>query len=130
MSKLLAPLFASALLPALASAQLELCYSGGELGGNLTYELDGPPGKLWVLIPSTNAGPTPLALFDPADSRVLGVGIDLLGLAQTGVFTGAPQQVVYPVPNAAALQGCCCSPKRSPCPERGPWWTRSASRRS
>ena len=105
MTKLLAPLLACACLGSASSAQLSLCHEDGVLGSAITYTLEGAPGSVWVLLPSTNAGPTPLLLIDPSDPRVLGVGLDLIGLAKSGILGGAPLQISYPVPNSISLHG-------------------------
>ena len=104
-TKLLAPFLACACLGAASSAQLSLCHEDGVLGSAITYTLEGAPGSVWVLLPSTNAGPTPLLLIDPSDPRLLDVGLDLIGLAKSGILGGAPLQVSYPVPNSISLHG-------------------------
>ena len=64
--------------------------SPARLGQSLDLEIIGAPGSsFYLLIPSLTGGPTPLALIDPADSRVLSVGTDLLGAMTVGVTNGA-----------------------------------------
>ena len=82
----LAPLV-TCLLAAAVPAQLSLQWEGGFLDGDLTFELSSEQlPATYVLLPSLLPGPTPLSLFDPSDDRVLGVGLDLLQLAQVGLL--------------------------------------------
>lgn len=60
---------------------LELDWSGGIIGDQVTFRLEGQPNSICYLIPSGVEGPTPLALIDPTDPRVLNVGLDLLNNA-------------------------------------------------
>ena len=84
----------------------ELTRSGGVLGSTLTYDLAGDPGEIFGLALSTNTGPTPLAIFDPADPRLLEVGVDLIGQWEVGLLDGAGQaQLAIPLPAQVALQG-------------------------
>ncbi len=89
-----------------AVAQATLVRSGGTLGDAVTYDLSGDPFELFVLLPSKNAGPTPLAILTPGDPRLLDVGIDLINLVQIGNLgaTGSTS-VVLPLPVNPALQG-------------------------
>ncbi|MFM1871296.1 MAG: hypothetical protein RL398_718 [Planctomycetota bacterium] len=82
-----APLFAAlALAIPLAAQNLELEVVGGSLPG--TFALDAYPGyyplELVGIVPSFQSGPTPVALLDPADPRMLGIGTDLLSAAWIG----------------------------------------------
>ncbi|MEM7307348.1 MAG: kelch repeat-containing protein [Planctomycetota bacterium] len=99
-------LAALAALSAPADAQLELCWSDGILGSGVTYDLSGGPGLGYALVPSLNGGPTPLALIDPTDPRLLDVGIDLIGFLDVGFLdaTGAAT-ASYPLPANPALAG-------------------------
>jgi hypothetical protein len=92
-------------LPA-AALGAELTRTGGVIGGTVTYSLQGDPLEVWGLALSTNTGPTPLAIFDPADPRVLDVGIDLVSLWQLGFLDAAGKAtLVLPVPPQPGLQG-------------------------
>lgn len=96
------------LLTASASAlpTADLTRSGGVLGQTVSYGLQGDPSELFGLALSTNTGPTPLAIFDPSDPRVLEVGINLLSLWQVGVLNPAGQaNLAFPIPSQPALQG-------------------------
>ncbi|MCU0866706.1 MAG: hypothetical protein MUC36_23225 [Planctomycetes bacterium] len=54
--------------------------TSGRLGSQLNLQVSGAPAsQLLLFVVSSNAGPTPLSLIDPADSRLLQVGTDLLG---------------------------------------------------
>ncbi|QDU69890.1 hypothetical protein [Engelhardtia mirabilis] len=79
----------AALLLTTATAQgnqLDLSWSGGVLDWTWSLEVEGQPLEPYLLIPSFEAGPTPLALFDRNDPRLLDVGLDLLPLARTGLL--------------------------------------------
>ncbi len=106
-AKLLACLtFAAASLTAQSDFDLEK-RTGGRLGDPLDLEIVGAPAlSLGLLIPSATAGPTPLALVDPADPRVLSVGVELLSVAPLFV-TGPTGGYAYslPLPNTASLSG-------------------------
>jgi len=99
-------LLALASLAAPSSAQSVLTRTGGVLPGLVTYNLQGDPLDLYVMIPSLSAGPFPLFLVDPLDPRVLEVGSDLQSLWKVGLLgaTGAAT-VIYPLPNVPVLQG-------------------------
>jgi len=100
------PKFALALaLSAPTLAAQGLTHSGGTLGSSLSYTVTGSPGVIYALLPSFSTGPTPLALLDPADPRLLGVGIELAGLWSVGVLLGGSAQVNYGLPVAAAANG-------------------------
>jgi hypothetical protein len=88
---------ASILFSGLAGAQAELKWSDGVLGSGVTYDLTGPAGQLYYLLPSFSSGPTPLAFFDPVDPRLLNVGIDLLSFAQLG-FLIPTASISLPLP--------------------------------
>jgi hypothetical protein len=62
----------------------ELVWADGALGSSIDYSLQADPGELWVLGLSFNAGPTPLALVDPIDPRVLSLGLEFLFLWPSG----------------------------------------------
>lgn len=80
--------------------------TGGTLGQNLQYQITGVPGALVGLLPSLNGGPTPLALLDPLDPRVLSVGIELSGTWSFGALDGLGQRaVLFPLPNTPGLTG-------------------------
>lgn len=80
----------------------QLGFDDGVLGSAVTYNLTGTPGAFYYLLPSLSQGPTPLAVIDPLDPRVLSVGIDQLALAALGPMPGT---VVYPLPDEPAFQG-------------------------
>jgi hypothetical protein len=61
-----------------AEAQLALDWRDGRLGSEISHVLQGGANQIVVLLPSGNAGPTPLALVDPLDVRFFEVGLDLL----------------------------------------------------
>lgn len=103
-------LFAAAALTcgaAPALAQLELTRSNGALGGQVDYAITGGSGfDLFFLAPSFGTGPVPLAIIDPADPRVLDIGLDLQSAWISGVMSGiGTGGGSYPLPNDAALQG-------------------------
>jgi len=89
-----------AIAPAAAAADLE--FSNGIIGQNATLDLAGDAGEIYFLLLSTNTGPTPLAILDPADPRLLSVGIDLLAFTTTGLL---PASFVVPLPNDTSLVG-------------------------
>ncbi len=88
------------------SSDLSLRWSGGVLGWSWTLELEGAPQGLYLLAPSFESGPTPLALVDPTDPRSLEVGLDLLQFWRFGQLDafGAAQEV-YLLPPTAGLVG-------------------------
>ena len=59
------------------AAGLTLKRVDGALGGPLRYDLAGDPLETYVLMISLNAGPIPLSLVNPLDTRVLEVGFEL-----------------------------------------------------
>ena len=77
------------------SAKLE--WSGGQLGATVQYDLTGPLGQVYGLVPSLGAGPTPLAFFDPLDPRSLEVGLDLFSYAKFGALLPTAS-VSFPLP--------------------------------
>ena len=81
--------------------------TAGRLGSTLTIEVGAAPANQFVLfVPSTTAGPTPLALIDPNDPRSLSVGIDLLGSLTVALTspTGVAS-LSLALPNAPTLNG-------------------------
>lgn len=90
-----------------AQAQLELTRTGGELGQVLRYDISGgAPFAAYVLIPSGNTGPLPIASVDPLDPRVLEVGIDLISTWVIGGLDGNGERtVVFGLPATPALAG-------------------------
>lgn len=96
---LLASLAASSAL----LAQFDYDYdklTSGRLGSPLNLQVSGAPANQLVLfLVSTNAGPTPLAILDPTDPRVLAVGTDLLSslsFAVTSPTGGASYSLPLP----------------------------------
>ncbi len=56
--------------------------TAGRLGDPLVLDAVGaPPLSVLLLVPSNNAGPTPLSLVDPTDPRAVSIGIDLISVA-------------------------------------------------
>jgi N-acetylneuraminic acid mutarotase len=100
---------AATLLAALASrgsAQASLTRVDGVLGTAVSYQMSADPGSLFVLLPSLTTGPTPLAIVDPLDPRVLEVGLDLVALWKVGFLDGAgAASASYPLPGDPALHG-------------------------
>jgi hypothetical protein len=89
-----------------AAFTAEITRTGGVLGGQVAYALQGDPFEIYGLAVSTNTGPTPLAVFDPLDPRLLSVGIDLINLWQLGGLAAAGAAAeVFPLPAQPALQG-------------------------
>ena len=69
--------------------------TSGRLGNNITMNVTGaPPDQIVLIVPSNNAGPTPLIILDGVDTRFMQIGADLLRhLDEQGVsIPGAPQQ--------------------------------------
>lgn len=86
---------------------LQLDVAGGSTPGQL--QLDAYPAatllEAMVIVPSTTAGPTPIAIFDPMDFRSLDVGLELLGLAWAGLSgLDGHFRVQLPLAAAPALQ--------------------------
>lgn len=105
-------LFASAVacsFAPLAAAQVDLTWTEGIVGGywrqHLEWTAPGGP-QLWYFIPSLQSGPTPLALLDPSDPRLLDVGLDLfLTLASSGLVVGGGADIELGLPEIPALVG-------------------------
>ena len=87
--------------PALAQAPT-LDFDNGVVGEGVSYAVDAAPGTLFVLVPSFQSGPTPLALYDPSSPEVLEVGLDLINFATIGL---APGGATYPIPANPNLEG-------------------------
>lgn len=89
-----------------ASAQATLTRVDGVLGTAVAYQMSADPGSLFVLLPSLNTGPTPLAIVDPLDARVLEVGLDLVSLWKFGFLDGAGNAgASYSLPADPVLHG-------------------------
>lgn len=97
----------AAILAPEASAQLELTRSGGTVGAPLVYQIsDGAPFAAYVWIPSGNTGPLPIASVDPADNRVLEVGLDLFTTwVIGGLDANGERTLVFGLPNDPGLVG-------------------------
>ncbi len=95
------------LTPTLAHAgDLTVTRSGGQIGGLLTYDIQGDPSETFFLVPSISQGPLPVALFCPGDPRVIEVGTELQSLGTLGVLSPTGQaQVLYPMPPSPSFQG-------------------------
>lgn len=101
-----AALAATLALASPAGAQAQLTRSGGVLGTSVTYDMQAGPFEIFALLPSLSAGPTPLAFVDPADPRILCVGLDLMAVWTIGFLDPTGQAgVTFPLPAAAGLQG-------------------------
>jgi hypothetical protein len=88
-----------------AAQALTLQASGGSLPGALNLLAQTIPLNLVAIVPSTTSGPTPCAVFDPADARSLSVGLDLVGSAWAGLAGFDGQfSVQLPLPAAPAAQ--------------------------
>jgi hypothetical protein len=97
---------AVAALGIVAHAQVELSWTGGILGQQVTYHTSTASPAFYALLPSTTVGPTPLAIVDPTDSRSLDVGLDLFALMYIGFSPGAlGQDKSYRLPLDPALSG-------------------------
>jgi hypothetical protein len=86
-----------------AQAQLALDWRDGRLGSEIEHLFQGGANQIVVLLPSSNAGPTPLSLVDPLDPRFFEVGLDLLSyltLVQLDAL-GAAKVAFNLAPNAA-----------------------------
>lgn len=77
------PLFVGVLAVSAVRAQGDFDFdkaTAGTLGATLTLQVRNAPPLLPLLtMVSTTAGPTPIALLDPLDTRSVAVGIDLVG---------------------------------------------------
>jgi len=80
---LLSPLALLATLASLPAQNLELAVTGGSMPGAVDIEVSPAayPFELMLIVPSTTPGPTPIALFDPADPRSLSIGIGLVSFS-------------------------------------------------
>lgn len=81
--------------------------TSGTLGATLTLQVRNAPAGLPLLtMVGTTAGPTPIALLDPLDSRSVAVGIDLLGnwSFQTTSASGAAS-IAVAITSDPAVQG-------------------------
>ncbi len=108
--KISAPLLGLALAFSPAAAQstspLELDWKYGYLDWTWQLDLKGAPLSAYVVLPSLQTGPTPLALFDPADPRELAIGLDLTNLARFGFTNGQGKGLEqFNLPSAPALAG-------------------------
>ena len=90
---------------ALGAQTFRLERQGGAIGSPLRLELSGTPNRAFLLIPSLTAGPTPLSILDPSDTRRLEVGLDLLAFLQTGALGNSKTTIPFPIPNAPSLAG-------------------------
>jgi len=96
---------ALSLLPGVATAQTaELTWQDGVLGSTVQYNLSGPLGHIFALVPSLTAGPTPLAIFDPLDPRSLDIGLDLFSFATFGALLPTAT-VTLPLPIIPGFSG-------------------------
>ena len=79
----------------------------GTLGGTLTLSIQNAPASMPLLtMVSVTAGPTPIALLDPADSRSVAVGVELLSAWSIQLSSAVGQSTLnFALPNLAALQG-------------------------
>ena len=73
--------------------------TSGTLGTTLTLQArNSLPNVPWLTMVSGTTGPTPIALIDPADTRVLSVGIDLLSLWALGAMSPTdPEATPLPI---------------------------------
>lgn len=82
-STLISPIAFLAMLATLPAQTLQLHATGGAMPGAVDM-VAAPalyPYELMLIVPSTTAGPTPIALFDPVDNRSLSIGIDLVSFS-------------------------------------------------
>lgn len=78
---------------------LQLKWTGGELGGLLTYAADGDPNEAGYQVFSFSGGPTPLAGLDENDPRFLKVGPQIPSLSGAFNLDGAGQGLkAFPIP--------------------------------
>jgi Kelch motif/Galactose oxidase, central domain len=74
--------------------------TAGRLGSTLDLRVAGAPAsQILLFVVSSNAGPTPLSLIDPTDTRLLQVGTDLLSalsIAITSPTGGASLSIALP----------------------------------
>ncbi|QDU69106.1 Kelch repeat-containing protein [Engelhardtia mirabilis] len=92
---------------ALAAPQAQLTRTQGILGGSVDFDLSGAnSGQFFFLMPSFQTGPLPLALIDPVDTRLLGIGLDLQSVWTFGVIDPLGNASTnYLLPPDPALQG-------------------------
>jgi len=91
---------------AAAEAQLALDWRDGRLGSEIGHVLKGGANQIVVLLPSGNAGPTPLALVDPLDVRFFEVGLDLLSYLSIVPLDATGQGAIkFNLPPNPALAG-------------------------
>ncbi len=106
---LLSPIGAAAVaLAAPAAAQsMHLDAWGGGLGKSLRFDLAQPRGGLpFLLLSSAKRAKIPLSLFDPRDTRSLGLALDQPALWFVGSFDATGKgRLTLPVPNDPALAG-------------------------
>ena len=81
--------------------------TAARLGQTLQLDIVGAPAtSLLLLFPSTNAGPTPLALIDPIDPRALAIGSDLIDVLSVLVTDGfGAASYALPLPNNPSFSG-------------------------
>ncbi len=81
--------------------------TAGTLGGSLVLQVRNAPANMpCLMMPSFNAGPTPIAILDPIDPRVVNVGIDLL--SNWSILLTSPTgtaSLATALPNDPAFQG-------------------------
>jgi hypothetical protein len=90
-----------------AGQDLQLDAAGGSLPGTAVFDAYPSlvPFELMVIVPSTNAGPTPCSVFDPFDPRTLRIGLELVGSAFVGLAGPAGNfTVTLSIPATPALQ--------------------------
>ena len=84
----------------------ELTWTDAVLGSQVNYQYQGDPLEPWLLGISLSAGPTPIALVDPADSRSLSIGVEFLGIWSSGLTSaGGDASAFYPLPPDPAVVG-------------------------
>lgn len=93
-------------LSAPATAEADLTRTGGVLGDQIQYHLVGDPGQAYIFVPATSTGPTPLAVLDPGDPRVAGVGLELLNFVKFGPLDGMGEKTLtFALPASPGLAG-------------------------
>ena len=90
------------LAPAAQTGSVALSFADGVLGSDLDYTVTAPVGKVFLLIPSFEVGPTALALLDPTVSGTIAVGLDLFPFVKIKL---APGGVSYPLPADPSFAG-------------------------
>ena len=88
------------------SNDLTIRWDYGLLGWTWQVGLTGTPGEGYVIVPSFESGPTPLALVDPFNTNSLAVGFDLPKAVRFG-FLGSDgkAEVLYDLPDSPVLVG-------------------------